>query len=697
MTSVRIVAQKDRNGDRDTILTNKTPTKAADVRVPVVRSAVEPAQVGSTLPQGASQAAPQATLDSLESNLKNQSWLSGLIERVDWLRLMQVAIDSTMVLAAFTFAYMVRFDGHVNALYAYQLILLAPIVIVLQLCANWFFGVYRRLWRYTGLTEVMELGVAVMVVTTIIFVARAVGLLAVEENHLSYGIIFVNAGVSLLFLCGPRIARRLMTEHNQRTHWRQPTRKRALVVGAGDAGQMVLRELSQRMDMATDVVGLIDDDPGKLRKRIGNVTVFGATSELPKFIENLFIDQVVIAMPSAAPHEIRRIVEICREAEVETRILPGLFELIDGKVSVNQLREVSLEDLLGRDPVKLDTDSIAQYIAGRSVLVTGAGGSIGSELCRQIIRFKPDKLILLGKGENSIFSIQQELARKADIPEIVCIIADIRDVGRMSGVFDKHKPQVVFHAAAHKHVPLMEANVSEAVANNVFGTKVVAELSAAHKVETFVLVSSDKAVNPTSVMGATKRVAELVVQDLARLTDTKYVAVRFGNVLASRGSVIPLWKQQIAQGGPVTVTHPEATRYFMLIPEAVQLILQAGALGSGGEIFVLDMGKPVKILDLANDLIRFSGLSPGVDIEVEFIGMRPGEKLYEELLMEEEGLMQTTYEKIFVGQPTTIDREGFKTVVDRLKAGITRGDDRSLRLELDGLIGGSLNDKGDDT
>lgn len=668
----------------------KTPTKAEEARLSIERSPRE-SQSGSAI--GASlQTAPKAdVLNSLESNLKRDSWLNKLMARIQWLRLLQVAIDACMVMSAFTFAYMVRFDGHVNGLYQYQLVLIAPLVITLQLCANWFFGVYRRLWRYTGLTEVMELGVGVMVVTTIIFIARAVGWLAVEQNHLSYGIIFVNAGVSLLFLCSPRIARRLMTEHSQRTHWRQPARKRALVVGAGDAGQMVLRELSQRMDLATDVVGLIDDDPSKLRKRIGNVTVFGGTSELPKFIENLFIDQVVIAMPSAAPQEIRRIVEICRQAEVETRILPGLYELIDGKVSVNQLREVSLEDLLGRDPVKLDTDSIAQYIAGRCVLVTGAGGSIGSELCRQIIRFKPSKLILLGKGENSIFSIQQELARKAEIPEVVPVIADIRDIGRMTNVFDTHKPQVVFHAAAHKHVPLMEMNVSEAVANNVFGTKVVAELSAAKKVETFVLVSSDKAVNPTSIMGATKRVAELVVQDLARLTeDTKYVAVRFGNVLASRGSVIPLWKQQIAQGGPVTVTHPEATRYFMLIPEAVQLIMQAGALGNGGEIFVLDMGKPVKILDLANDLIRFSGLSPGVDIEVQFIGMRPGEKLYEELLTEEEGLTQTTYEKIFVGQPQPIDREGFKTIVDRLKSGITSGDDQGLRTELDGLVGGSL-------
>ncbi len=616
--------------------------------------------------------------------------LAGQIDRIQWLRLLQVAIDAFVVFTGFAASYLIRFDGNVSALYLHQLFTLVPVVVLLQLIANWIAGVYRRLWRYTGLTEVMEIGVTVLCVTAIILLARRLGLLTVENNQLSYGIIFVNGFVSLLFLCGPRIARRLLTEHDQRKHWRQPVRKRALVVGAGEAGLMVLKELGQRSDLGTDIVGLIDDDPSKLKKKIGTVTVFGSTAELPKFIDTLFIDQVIIAMPSAPPAEVRRIVEICRQEEVETRILPGLYELIDGKVSINQLREVSLEDLLGRDPVQLDTNSISGYIAGRCVLVTGAGGSIGSELCRQIMRFRPSKLVLLGKGENSIFSIEQELMRRADACEIVPIIADVRDYRRLQSIFEHLKPEVVFHAAAHKHVPLMESNVSEAVANNVFGTKVVAELSAAHKVKTFVLVSSDKAVNPTSVMGATKRVAELVVQELAQFTETKYVAVRFGNVLASRGSVIPLWKQQISQGGPVTVTHPEATRYFMLIPEAVQLILQAGALGNGGEIFVLDMGKPVKIVDLAHDLIRLSGLSPGVDIEVSFIGMRPGEKLYEELLTKEEGLSKTLYEKIFVGQPQPIDREALKTAMERLKNGAQAGADGELRDELDYLVGGSL-------
>lgn len=605
------------------------------------------------------------------------------------MRVSQIVLDSSIICASFLCAFLIRFDGHLSAPYVHQVFTLAPIVVIFRMLANWGFGVYRRLWRYTGLTEIMELGCSVLAVTTAILIARALSLLGIDNNQLSYGIIAIDAGLCFMMLVAPRVVRRLQTEHEQRRHWRQPVRRRALVVGAGDAGQMVLRELNQR-DLGVDVVGLVDDDPGKVKKKIGALTVFGTTNDLPRLVENLFIDQVIIAIPSAPASEIRRVVEMCRNAEVETRILPGLFELINGRVSVSQLREVSLEDLLGREPVQLDTPAIAGYIEGRCVLVTGAGGSIGSELCRQIMRFQPSKLILLGKGENSIFLIDQELRSRPEPVEVVPIIADIRDHNRLLNIFEKHRPQVVFHAAAHKHVPLMEGNSAEAITNNIRGTQNVAELSTEFGVETFVLVSSDKAVNPTSIMGATKRIAELVVQDLARRSKTKYVAVRFGNVLASRGSVIPLWRQQIANGGPVTVTHPEATRYFMLIPEAVQLILQAGALGAGGEIFVLDMGKPVKILDLANDLIKFSGLRPGQDIEIKFVGLRPGEKLYEELLTAEEGLTKTMYEKIFVGKPQPQDRLQLTMTLERLFNHAHRDDDASIRIDLDKLVGGNF-------
>jgi FlaA1/EpsC-like NDP-sugar epimerase len=607
------------------------------------------------------------------------------------MRVLQVVLDGALTTLALACAYLIRFDGHVDPLYIGQLAKVLPVFIGLRIASNWLYGVYGRLWRYTGLTEVAELGASTLTVSCLVLVARALGfdLLRVEGHLLSYGILVIEAGLSFFLMTTSRVLRRLQTEHSQRKHWRQPVRRRALVVGAGDAGMMVLKELNQRSDLGVDVVGLVDDDPSKLRKRIGHITVFGTTAELPRLIENLFIDQVIIAMPSAPAAEIRKIVEVCRTGEVETRILPGLFELINGHVSVNQLREVSLEDLLGREPVKLDNTSIANYIEGRSVLVTGAGGSIGSELCRQIMRFQPRRLIILGKGENSIFSIQQELGRLPEPVEIVPVIADVRDRKRMEQVFINYKPEVVFHAAAHKHVPLMELNVFEAIANNIIGTRVLAELAHNHCVDKFVLVSSDKAVNPTSVMGATKRMAELIIQDLATRSHTKYVAVRFGNVLASRGSVIPLWRDQIAKGGPVTVTHPDAVRYFMLIPEAVQLILQAGAFGSGGEIFVLDMGKPVKILDLANDLIRFSGLRPGQDIKIQFVGLRPGEKLFEELLTASEGLTRTVNEKIFVGRPSPMGKEALAEALDRLQDHVERLDEKAIRADLDHLACGT--------
>ncbi|MBK9619837.1 MAG: polysaccharide biosynthesis protein [Candidatus Obscuribacter sp.] len=619
------------------------------------------------------------------------------VGKLRWKRMMQVVSDALLASLSLSFAYVIRFDGHIQQQYLHQLWLVVPPLVALRLISNWRCGLYGRLWRYTGLTEVAEIGVAVLNISALMLILRALSLpfLRIEGQQLSYSIIVIDMMLCFFLMTACRVLRRLQTEHAQRKHWRQPVRRRALVVGAGDAGLMVLKELNQRSDLGVDVVGLIDDDPTKTKKRIGNITVFGTTADLPRLVDTLFVEQVIIAMPSAPASEIRRIVDMCRVAEVETRILPGLFELINGRVSINQLRDVSLEDLLGRDQVKLDDASISSYIEGRTVLVTGAGGSIGSELCRQILRYEPRKIVLLGKGENSIFGIQQELVRRlaqrhAPV-EIVAVIADIRDEKRIEYIFETQKPDLVFHAAAHKHVPLMEANINEAVTNNIFGTRIVAEMARKYKVQKFVLVSSDKAVNPTSVMGASKRVAEIIIQNLAASTSaTKYVAVRFGNVLASRGSVIPLWRQQIASGGPVTVTHPDVTRYFMLIPEAVQLILQAGAFGSGGEVFVLDMGKPVKILDLANDLIKFSGLTPGVDIKIEFTGLRPGEKLFEELLTEAEGLSRTASEKIFVGKASPPDGPEVAAALQRFKGYVEALDETGIRKELNSLCMGTL-------
>ena len=614
--------------------------------------------------------------------------------QIRWLRLLQIALDITLVSLSLFLAFYLRFDGSIEPKYIHEYTLFLPFVITIQILANFVFGVYRRLWRYTGLTEVMELGISVLGCLTLLYIIRVSGLLVYHNEQLSYAVIFIYGLIVSAFMAAPRILRRLMIEHLQRRHWRQPFRKRAIVVGAGDAGQLVIKELEQRQDLGTDVVGIVDDDPQKHNRKMGRYMVIGPSSKLHNYIDNYQVDQVIIAIPSATSDQIRSIIDICRECEVETKILPGLFELINGKVSINQLREVSLEDLLGRDPVKLDSDSIAHYIENRTVLITGAGGSIGSELARQVLTYEPNTILLLGKGENSIFSIYEELKLKPGPAKIIPIIADIRDTQRLYNIFEMYKPQVVFHAAAHKHVYLMEVNVVEAVSNNVLGTYNLAKLSSDFKVESFVLVSSDKAVNPTSIMGASKRIAEMIIQQINQKSSTKFVAVRFGNVLASRGSVILVWKNQIANGGPVTVTHKDAIRYFMLIPEAVQLIIQAAALSQGqGEIFVLDMGKPVKILDLAYDLIKFSGLRPDKDIKIEFTGLKPGEKLFEELLTNEEGLQKTLNEKILVGNPKPLTESQINEHLEKLKLFCIENNENQIREYFSEIIEGSLINK----
>ena len=464
--------------------------------------------------------------------------------------------------------------------------------------------------------------------------------------------------------------------------YRQIQRKKnkVLIVGAGDAGAMLLREIERYHIANRQVVGFIDDDKNKTGKILLGVKVLGTRNELVKIASEKGIDEIIIAMPSVKGKEIKAIINICKETNCKLTILPGLYEIIEGKVSISQLRPVDIEDLLGRDPVKLDTTAVKEYLAGKIVLITGAGGSIGSEIVRQVAKMQPKKLLLLGKGENSIYEITQEL--KINCPEVktVPIIADIRDKERIKAIMDYFKPQVVFHAAAHKHVPLMEYQPAEAVRNNILGTKVVADEAAAHNVETFVMISTDKAVNPTSVMGCTKRVAEMYVQSMNKNSGTRFVAVRFGNVLGSRGSVIPLFKKQIAKGGPVTVTHPDMKRYFMTIPEASQLVLQAGAMAKGGEVFVLDMGEPVRIYDLAKDLITLSGLIPDKDIEIKITGLRPGEKLFEELLSAEDGTEKTTHKKIFTARIKEIDKAGLDKEISKILE-ITDGEEVVAALQ----------------
>ena len=444
--------------------------------------------------------------------------------------------------------------------------------------------------------------------------------------------------------------------------------KRVLVVGAGSAGQMIINELKENPQLNKVPVGIIDDDINKIGRRIHHVKILGDTSQIKDIVEKQKVDEIILAIANVDKARKAQIIEKCKETKCKLKTIPGIYEIIDGKVDIKKIRDVDIEDLLGREPIKVNMKEMSDYIKERTVLVTGGGGSIGSELCRQIASFNPKHLIIVDNYENNAYAIQQELIRKYENKlNLSTIIASIREYKRMDEIFNEYKPDVVFHAAAHKHVPLMENSPSEAIKNNIFGTLNVARLCDIYKVKRMVLISTDKAVNPTNIMGATKRAAEMIIQTINKDSETEFVAVRFGNVLGSNGSVIPLFKKQILEGGPVTITHPDIIRYFMTIPEAVQLVLQAGAMAKGGEIFILDMGEPVKIVDLAYNLIRLSGFEPGVDIKIEYSGLRPGEKLYEELLMSEEGLTKTANSKIFIGKPVEFDSNKVVNHLDMLK------------------------------
>ncbi|MUT64775.1 nucleoside-diphosphate sugar epimerase/dehydratase [Paenibacillus sp. NEAU-GSW1] len=507
----------------------------------------------------------------------------------------------------------------------------------------------RRIWQYTGMAELKCIAQTALLAAVIPFAAalviqgKAHGLLALHHF----------AGI-LALMAGPRIAWRAFCD--KYSIKKQPVTRKALIIGAGSCGTLIAKEMQQNDGVTITPVGFIDDDPYKHRMQVLGLPVFGGRGDIACIVESHRIDEMIIAMPSVSKSQISALVNICKTTKAKLRIVPDLQDMIDGRGASGRVRDVSVEDLLGRDPIRTDLEHIAGYVERKVVLITGAGGSIGSELCRQIAPFAPSKLLLLGHGENSIYNIEMEMRGTFPELEIETVIADVQDRSRIDSVFARFRPQVVFHAAAHKHVPLMERNPAEAIKNNVFGTKNVAECADAYGAERFVLISTDKAVNPTSVMGTTKRIAEMFIQSLDKHSSTKFVAVRFGNVLGSRGSVIPRFKEQILKGGPVTVTHPEMVRYFMTIPEAVQLVIQAGSFAKGGEVFILDMGKPVKIYDLAVDLIRLSGYEPNLDIDITFSGMREGEKLYEELLTNEEGLSSTKHNRIFIGRPAQLNR-----------------------------------------
>lgn len=568
--------------------------------------------------------------------------LPGLLLIVDVITIIGVALISLLI----------RFDGYITPHYMQQMVDALPIMVISYIVMLLSMHLYTRIWRYAGMREM----VAVLIATTLGAGLFYTGMYVFDKSLprsiyliswiLSTGVIGI--GRMVLHYIAMRYGGKQSTDADM---------VNTLIIGAGDAGATIAREIERYHKRSRKVIGFIDDDEAKFNRLMGGVRILGNRHDIPSIVKENKVKEIIIAMPSVTRNEIRNIMEICSPLKCKVNTLPGMYQLLDDEVLVSHLHPVSIEDLLERDEVRLDMDIVEHYIRDKVVLVTGAGGSIGSEICRQIMRVGPKMLLLLGHGENSIYLINQELKNIYKDGPIIPIIADIRDKQQLDQIFTQYNPQVVFHAAAHKHVPLMEIQPMAAVLNNIYGTRNVADVAGRHGVERFVMISTDKAVNPTSVMGATKRVAEKVIISMNDTYDTKYITVRFGNVLGSRGSVIPLFEKQIEAGGPVTVTDPEMTRYFMTIPEASQLVLQAGAMGKGGEVFLLDMGEPVKIIDLARNMIRLSGLEPDKDIHIKITGLRPGEKKYEELLTSEEGTNRTNHTKIFEAALDTVDRD----------------------------------------
>lgn len=569
----------------------------------------------------------------------------GVQVRVGVRRTFIMGVHVLLWTAAYLLAFGLRFDFNLQHQYVGQMWPWFPILLGLRVAVFWFVGLFRGMWKYSGARD-LRLILMATTGSTLLFLAT----LAALFQAFPRSVITIEWLLAVMLVGGARFAYRTLSADRRPLPEKDTKPVRALIVGAGDAGELLLREIQRNQAGRYAVVGFVDDDPLKHHSHIHGVKVQGGVNRLPALVADHDIDEVVIAVPTATGAQMRRIVEHCKASGARFKTIPGIDQLIDGRVSMNQVRDVAIEDLLGRDPVELDMAVISAAMQGHAVMVTGAGGSIGSELCRQVCRFSPAVLLLVERTENALFHVHRELLANHPGMHMVPLIADVGDRVRMQEIFGSHRPTVVFHAAAHKHVPMMEWNPGEAVKNNVLGTRTLADLADAAGVERFVMISTDKAVNPTSVMGASKRAAEIYVQALSQRSRTKFVTVRFGNVLGSAGSVIPIFKEQIAAGGPVTVTHPEMKRYFMTIPEASQLVLQAGLTGNGGEIFILDMGEPVRIADLARDLITLSGLRPGEDVEIKFTGMRPGEKLFEELSVDGESADKTRHPKIFVGR-----------------------------------------------
>lgn len=578
-----------------------------------------------------------------------------------------VVLDIMAIMAASFAALYIRYEFTFSEiqpvfLQNYERALPFNICITLILFVLW--KLYRSVWRYASATELINIVFATTCAAAAHMLFCCVTKLNMPRSYyFIYWMLLFGAVACIRF--SYRILRIFRSKY--RENMKKSRKTTVMLIGAGAAANAILKEIEGSEYLNLQVKCIIDDQPGCHGKFMRGVPIVGGREKIVDAAGQYGIDEIIFAIPSANTKVRKEILDICKETGCKLRALPGVYQLINGDVSVSELKEVEIEDLLGREPIQINTAEVLDYVRGKTVLVTGGGGSIGSELCRQIAAHQPRRLVILDIYENSVYEIQQELIRKYPELDLAVLIASVRNTKRVNAIFEKYRPDIVYHAAAHKHVPLMEDSPNEAIKNNVFGTYKTAQAADRYGVEKFVLISTDKAVNPTNVMGASKRICEMVIQMMNQKSATNFVAVRFGNVLGSNGSVIPLFKKQIAEGGPVTVTHPDIIRYFMTIPEAVSLVLQAGAYAKGGEIFVLDMGEPMKILDLAKNLIKLSGYKVGEDIEIQFTGLRPGEKMYEELLMGEEGLKQTANKRIFIGKPIEFDRTVFERQLEKLK------------------------------
>lgn len=577
-----------------------------------------------------------------------------------------VMLDAVIIAASVWLVFLLRFDFQIPETYLWMLPWAILIHIMAYAALSIKFKVYNNIWRYTGMREILQLLIVSTLTLTLVIAVNVCAHVIVPSYRLPISIYFAG-GYVFLGIVGLRMINRLKSDGLVTSTVKDTSEGNLLIIGAGKAGILVTKDIKQSKFKFMNPVAFIDDDVLKQKLELMGLPIVGNRYYIPDAVEQLDIAFIIIALPTAPQKDLQEIIEICKSTKAQIKLMPSMTDILDGKMAIHMIREVSVNDLLGRTPVEINTEEIRENLGSECILVTGAGGSIGSELCRQLAAYRPKELLLLGHGENSIYLIEHELRQLYPEQVIYPIIADIQDVLRIESIFQKYRPTIVYHAAAHKHVPLMEMNPVEAVKNNVIGTRNVAEASAKYGVKRFILISSDKAVNPTSVMGATKRAAEMIIHDQNSLSKTVFAAVRFGNVLGSRGSVIPLFKKQIENGGPVTVTHMDMVRYFMTIPEAVQLVIQASMLAQGGEVFVLDMGKPVRIYDLARDLIRLSGFEPEKDIPIVVTGIRPGEKLYEELLTEEEGLLVTNNYRIMISRPQSVSRSELNLILGVLE------------------------------